>query len=204
MDTTPDVIIKISRNCDEISAHNFFALNKEKDYSWLIPGYDGWEEITTFPIDTPVHYENIINEYTQITENNSTLQYFELKVDLTDEESRILAGKSLLFQLETRWGFMTEELKKAYIKELHGHRFHFDVRKPILEEIDRIKKQFSVVEMKIEQLKKRIKPFEEDNDIIDIVDVKIKMQNIIKRDIDLKKMSIKEFSKTLMSLKKAA
>jgi len=204
MENKLDHIIKVSRNCDEITAHNFFALNKDKDYSWLIPGYDGWEEITVFPIDTPIHYKNIINEYAEITENNSTLQYFELIADKTDEESRLLVAKAILEQLEIRWFVMPEEIRKEYIDELRFHRFYFNEGKPPAQEIERIKKQFAVVNMKIEQLKQRIKPFEKEMDNVDIIDVKIKMQNIIKRDIDLKKMSIKEFSKTLMSFKKAA
>ena len=211
MENQPDKIIKISRNCDEISAHNFFEMNKTKDFSWLIPGFDGWEEITAFPINTPLHWENIINEYSAINKNNKTLQYFELLMDLSELEARIFSGKVLIYQLERRWNHMDAETRESYIKELLGHRFYFNKSKPLDREFKKINNQFEVISMKIESIKKRIEPFENDfkdndSDQLDIIDVKIKIQNILKRDIDLRKMSIKEFTKTLKSLthKKAA
>lgn len=177
--------------------YSFMQMSKTSDYSWLIIGYDGWEEIEAFPIQTPQYWKDISNEYAELAQDNKTIQYFEIITELSDAEARLYAGKVLLSQLAERWLVMKKETKKQYINELHGHRFYFNIDKNPKDEFERIMKQFKAAQMRIEMLKGKLEKFETDTDPVDLIDVKIQIQEFLKRDIDLKKMSIKEFCKTL-------
>ena len=182
--------------------HNFDQIRKEGDLTWLVYGYDGFGNVT-ITLDAPKIWDEIINEYSELTQNNKTLQYFELVSDSSDMETRIIQVTALLKQLDER-PLMDKDIKKRYVEELSGWRFYYNDSKDHIEEVERLKKQLEVVKQKLRLQEKDKESFEGKQDKGDLIELKVLVQNAIKRHIDLRRISVKEWVYTLNNLKKVA
>lgn len=201
--------LRISRNCDEITAHHFFKLRDTGDLQWLYPKYDGWDDITEKLPENAREYRNdILDEYAKLTKNNTTLQYMDCVDDIESAATRIYGVAIMLDAIRLRWDFMADDTKKQYIEKLRFWNFILHTGKPLKEELERLQKQLRAAKTKLKRLEKERNDMEDSlkKDGIDIVKFKVLVQNILKRDIDLNKMSIKEWHYTIESLprKKAA
>lgn len=209
MDIAKPKTVKISRNCDEISAHHFFKLRDTGDLQWLYPKYDGWEDISKkLPENAREHADNIADEYSKLIKNNTTLQYMECVDDIENLATRIYGVSILLEAIKMRWHFMNKEIQKEYIEKLKGWNFLLNPTKPLKDELARLHRQLRAAKTKLRKLENDRKQLESNlkKDGVDIVKFKVMVQNILKRDINLKKISIKEWHYTIESLprKKAA
>lgn len=201
--------VRISRNCDEITAHHFFKLRDSGDLQWLYPKYDGWDDITAkLPENAREYADDIADEYAKLTKNNTTLQYMDCVDDIEAAATRIYGVAVMLEVIRLRWHIMKDEIKEEYIKKLKFWNFLLNPSKPLKEELERLHKQLRAAKTKMKRLEKERDDMEEGlkKDGIDIVKFKVLVQNILKRDIDLNKISIKEWHYTIESLprKKAA
>ena len=192
--------IRVYQNCDEIPAYNFFEINKTKDFKWLVYGYDGWGDVELTD-DIEDVWSDITNEYSGLVKNNKTIGYFEKVVDLSDLTVRFEMGKTLIEQLAER-PLMSDDTKKLYITELRHWRFYINESNALLDEVNKVIKQLKAIRMKIQLLNSEVSKYEESKGETDIMKIKVAVQNVIKRDIDLKKISIKEWIYTLESLPK--
>lgn len=209
MDTVKHKTLRISRDCDEITAHNFFKLRDTRDLQWLYPKYDGWEDISEkLPENAQECADNIMDEYSKLIKNNTTLQYMDCIEDLESAATRIYCVSALLENIRLRWLFMKEDVRKEYIAVLKGWNFLFNPEKPLKDELGRLHRQLRAAKTKMKKLEADRKLLESNlkKGGVDIVKFKVMVQNILKRDIDLKKISIKEWHYTIESLprKKAA
>lgn len=194
--------IRLYQNCDELPMYNFEQIRNKQDYTWLVHGYDGFGSVV-LPINAPEVWDNIINEYSTLTENNRTLEYFDIIVDGSDMEVRIVNATALLKQLDER-PLMDEETKKMYTDELAGWRFYYNYSKDHEKEIERLINQLEVVKQKHRMLAKEKEDFEGKQEKGDLIKLKVLVQNAIKRHIDLRQVSVKEWVYTLDNLKTAA
>ncbi len=199
MDNKKDV--RLYKDCSELPMHNFEEARKDNNFKWLVYGYDGWGDIEV-PEKTIEIWDDILNEYAALTKNNKTIQYFEIWSDLSDLETRIIQANVLLFQLESR-PQMEKQLKESYIKELGKWHFFYNSSKDHNQEIKRLKKHIGVVKTKLVLLESDKENFEKKNKTSDLIKIKVAVQNILKRDIDLRKISVKEWIITLDNLPKA-
>lgn len=194
--------IRLYQNCSELPMYNFDLCRKDSDPKWLVYGYDGWGEVTV-PEGVEKVWDDITNEFAVLTSNNSTMQYFDLCADESDMRIRIEMVNALLWQIETRPN-MKDEIFKGYCNELRRWRFYFNESKDKAQEIKRLKKQLEVVQSKLKLLLDDKENFEKKNKSSDLLKIKVSVQNILKRDIDLKKISVKEWILTLDNLPKTA
>ena len=195
--------VKISRNCDEISAHHFYKLRETSDLQWLYPKYDGWEEIADrLPENAQEVSENIADEYSKLIKNNATMAYMECIDDIENLVTRIYGVSIILDNIKARWGFMAEDVRQDYIDTLKGWNFIFRPEKGIEKELERLFKQVRAARTKLKRLEADKKQMENKSAKkgVDLTKLKVQVQNILKRDIDLRKISIKEWHYTLESL----
>lgn len=192
MDINESVDIRVYRSCDELPMYNFDKV-KTEGFKWLVYGYDGWGEVET-PEDIESIWGDILNEYAQLTENNTSLYYFELLADISDLQTRLTIVSALLYGLESRWHTMAPDVKKDYIQELKDWRFYFNPASP-KDEFDRMHGQIRAVETKIKIKEKELKDFEtaQGKGNEDLNKIKVKIQRIIKMRVDLKITSVKEW-----------
>lgn len=201
--------VKVSRNCDEISAHHFFKLRKTGDLQWLYPKYDGWADVTDrLPDNARQYADEIADEYSKLIKNNTTMQYMDCVDDIEAASTRIYGTAIMLDVIRLRWHLMTEDTKKEYIERLRNWNFLLNPKKPLKEELDRLHKQLRAAKTKLKKLEGERKQIEKGlkSEGVDIIQFKVMVQNALGRDIDLKKISIKEWHYTVKSLprKKAA
>lgn len=203
MDTAEPTPIRISRNCEEISAHNFYKLRDTGDLQWLSPSFEGWGDIKDkLPENAQEVADDIADEYSILTKNNKTLQYMELVDDTEIAATRIYGASILLDNINRRWYMMAEHVRDEYVKTLGKWNFILDVRKPLADELKRLYRQVKAAKTKLKRLEKEKESLEKEfkKDGTDVIQLKVNIQNILKRDIDLRKISIKEWHYTLESI----
>lgn len=201
--------LRISRNCDEISAHHFFKLRETGDLQWLYPKYDGWDEIAgDLPKNAKEISLDIADEYSKLIKSNRTMQYMDCLDDIETAATRIFGVAVMLDMIKSRWHFMDKETQEQYLERLRNWNFALNTSKPLKDELDRLHRQLRAAKTKLKRLENERDQMEKSlkEDGVDVVKFKVAVQNILKRDIDLKKISIKEWHYTIESLprKKAA
>lgn len=207
MGTRKSKTVRISRDCEEISAHNFFKLRDTGDLQWICPDFEGYGQVK-LPEDADAKASEILEEYAKLTKNDKTLDYIENVRDLEKAVTRILGASIMLDAIDKRWYMMSEETQNSYAERLGRWNFILNRSKPMDQELQRLYRQLRAAKTKVKRLEaskdQMEKGFSKKN--IDIVEVLVQVKNILKRDIDLKKISIKEWHYTVSSIpkKKAA
>ncbi|MEZ7496472.1 hypothetical protein QO206_13320 [Leeuwenhoekiella aequorea] len=196
MDNKQLTPIRLYTNCDELPMWNFEQVRKTGDLKWLVYLFDGFGEVEV-PEDAPMVWDNILSQYSELTANNETIQYFELLADQSDLQTRLEFGAILLQNVAERWHLMPKYIQEGYVDALKDHRFYLDTRKPLDKELERLFRQLKAVEMKLKQFNGEKEVFEKKRPETDLIEVKVKIQRIIKMSIDLKKVSIKEWLLTI-------
>ena len=201
--------LKVSRNCDEITAHHFFKLRETGDLQWLYPKYDGWKDITKkLPENAKEYADAIADEYSKLIKNNTTLQYMDCVDDIETAATRIYGLSIMLEVIRLRWHLMGKEMQEKYIEKLRNWNFLLNPKKPLKKELERLQRQLRAAKTKLKRLEKERSNIEEGlkKEGVDIIKFKVAVQNVLGRDLNLKKMSIKEWHYTIESLprKKAA
>lgn len=201
--------VRVSRNCDEISAHHFFKLRETSDLQWLYPKYDGWKEVShKLPENAQEYADDIADEYSKLIKNNTTMRYMDCIDDIESAATRIYGTAIMLDVIRLRWELMDAPTQQQYLEKLRFWNFVLNPQKPLKKELERLHKQLRHAKTKLKQLEKERSDMEKslEEEGVDIVKFKVMVQNILKRDIDLKKISIKEWHYTTDSLprKKAA
>lgn len=192
MDIKPVTAIRLYENCDQLPMWNFEQIRKHNDFRYLVYGFEGWGDVEV-PEDADSVWGDILNEYSELTKNNSTIQYFELYADVSDLETRHYFGAMLLKNIAERWEAMDAEMQKGYINTLKDFRFYLNTSKPFDKELERLMRQLKAVKMKLEQSQAELEQFKDNRPDSDIVETKVKIQRIIQMPIDLKKTSVKEW-----------
>lgn len=189
-------MIRLYSNCDEIPKWNFDKINETQDYKYLVYGYDGWGDVNV-PKNAKEVFESIMEEFSELTVSNKTWRYFELVKDVNDLDNRAYFGKMLLNQLAKRRLSMPKDIRDQYAEQLREFGFYLNDGKPFIKEYERLQKQLKVVYMKLEQKSKEAQEFEgknfTNNEEISTIKLKVKIQKILKVDLDLKRISVKEW-----------
>lgn len=196
MDTKQPTDIRIYTNCDQLPMWNFEQIRKDGDLKWLVYGFDGWGEVEALETAKET-WDNILNEYSELTANNETLQYFEILADESDLQTRFNHCAVLLKNIAERWELMPKNIQKGYIDALKEFRFYLNTSKPLDKELEQLFRQLKNVEMKLKQIQGEKQVFEKKRPEMDLIEVKVKIQRIIKMPIDLKKVSVKEWLLTV-------
>lgn len=185
--------MRLYLNCDELPKWNFDQVTKHNDLKWLIVGYDYGE--AEVPENAQEVWDNILEEYAQLTKSNTTVRYFELIDEIRELSDRFFAGEILLNQLMKRISFMSEEMRKEYVQELRDLRFYLNEGKPFKTEFERLQKQLKAVFTKLEAKTKEAREIEEKNsgEGTSTIQIKVKIQKLLKVNIDLKAISVTEW-----------
>lgn len=181
----------LNRNCEELSIYAFDKARSTSDLRWLVEGYTGREKIE-LPEGIESIFNDIMNEYCELTGDNKSLQYYELVVEVSDLKLDFDISTALLGTLLTE---MTKETRKEVVKEL-GHRgFLLNEGKPFNEEFERLERQLRQRRTKLNRKKSELEEFRnQDGEIISIHKQKINLLRITElREIDLKSTSVIEW-----------
>jgi len=203
MDIAEPKTLRVSRNTEEISAHHFFKMRDTGDMQWMYPKFDGWTEIKEqLPENVEELAADIQDEYAKLTNNNTTSLYIECLDDIELAATRIYGASILLDAVNRRWGFMEADIQKQYIETLKGWNFLLNPTKPIKEECERLAKQLRAAKTKLKRLEKEKVDMERKSADkgVNLLEILVGVKNVLKRDLDLKKISLREWHYTLESL----
>lgn len=181
----------INRNCEELSIYAFDKARSTSDLRWLIEGYTGREKIE-LPEGLGKVFDDIMNEYCELTGDNKSLQYYELVVEVNELQFDYDVSAALLGTLLTE---MTKETRKEVVRELGHRRFLLDDGKPFHEEFKRLERQLRQRKTKLNRKKSELEEFRnEEGDVISIQRQKINlMRTTDLKEINLRKTSVKEW-----------
>lgn len=184
---------KLYASCDELPKWNFDKILQTNDLKYLIVGYE-YGDIEV-PENAQKVWEAILEEYNEKIANNKILQFYEMIIDVDELENRAYYGPILLNQIIYRGGEMPKKMREEYIQLLSQYGFKINKEKSLKEEVERLSKQFKVVNMKIETKSKEINDFKEKNfsNNTTTAEIKIKIYKICKVDLDLKRTTVSEW-----------
>jgi len=201
MDIKSSQSIKYYKSCDELPMFNWEKLKQTGDLNWLCVEFDGYNHIKADEKAKGV-YEDILDEYSKLSKNNQAIQYYDLLIDISDAQSRIGFATIFIMRLNEN-PTMPEATKKGMIEELRQRRFYINESRPLHSELKRIDRQLGQAQMKLNALIKEKEQKEKaTGKATPILKVKQRVENIIKRSLDFKKISVSEWIYILEDLPK--
>jgi len=87
--------LRYSRNCEEISIHNFQKISDSGDYRYIVPTWDEFEEIEVDEIKAENLWKDIYDEYCQLSDDNKIIMFYDTYNDLNKMQTK----KALIQQL---------------------------------------------------------------------------------------------------------
>ena len=185
----------IYTSCDEIKKWNFDKISETNDLKYLVAGTEYGKKAEA-PENAAEIWDNILQEYTEKTENDKALIYFELLSDIDDLEMRIYFVEIILIKLQKHSTWMNEDIKKEYVELLKERRFYFNASKPMRAEIERLERQLKAARTKLQFMLTEAEAFVEKNfksKNISSTTIKVKIQRALKMHIDFKETTVTEF-----------
>lgn len=181
------------RDCSELFVFNFHKIAETKNYSWLVVGYDGRNDVK-FDIDEALKvWSKIYNEFCKLIGDNKTIMYYDLFLHLGELKVRKYYVISLLNQLDLF--NKAEETVDLYIDALSKWRFFIDKDKPLDVELKKMRRQLRAADNKIGLIESELKEINEDEEEpMSLAKQKIRLvQALGRNDIDVKKTTLEEW-----------
>ena len=130
---------------------NFHHIGKEIDYRYLVKA-DYVEEVTYLPINAPEIWNNIFNEYCEISDNYESQLFLQNTAEYETLKLVKAVCNSLLFNLMHP---LPAEVEEEYFKELSAHGFSFNKSKPA-QELKRAEVWLKSMNVNINRLKNKL------------------------------------------------
>lgn len=187
----------IFKNCDELPKYNFDKIQENGDLKWLVAGYNGYNDVN-LPEDSSERWNEIVREYGEIIGDDKTILRFELLLDIDEAITRLSTVNAIIKRLTYPRVYTNKSLVNEYSFELRKWRFYLNTSKPIKDELMRMGRQLKAAETKVKLMETQLKKYEvDDSNAIDPLELKVVVQNIINRNINFKKISVKEWAITV-------
>lgn len=136
-------------NCSDLPVWNFHHIRK--DFRYLAKS-DNVEDVDFLPIDTPQRWENIFNEYCEVSDNRESQAHLQ---NLAEKEELVEKYAVCSMLLSHLYGGLDKETEQKYFRELASWGFAFNQGK-LLDEMNRAKVWLKSIKTKINMLTSEI------------------------------------------------
>ena len=191
------------RNCNELPIYNFFKIVETKNISYLYVDYDEYNDISQKD-DLSKIWKAIYEEYAELTDDRSTLIYYELIGDIMYYQTRYKAVSMLLSIMVN--SPMTEEILDLYIAKLKEWRYKIDKTKPLGKELEKMLIQLKQSENKIRILEAELEVLKKKNNdgkSLTLTEQQVKLEQALGRnEIDIRKVSVVKWQMMIKKVKK--
>lgn len=184
-------MLRYYRDCDSLPIYNFHKILETKNLNYLYLDYDEYEDIESDK-DLSETWSSIYEEYLKLTNDNTTLMYYELTEEVLYLETRYKVAFTLINNLVNIP--MTDEFVFAYCQELSKWKFKIDLEKDLGEELDKAIKQLKASEVRLKLKQKELKDLidkNNDGESLSLVKQVVKLeQGLGRNNIDPKTTSV--------------
>lgn len=134
------------KDCYDLSIYNFDIIFKTKDFRYLVPGYDGYNDID-IPIGAGKRWNDIYHEWIKLSDSNTMIYYYQLLSEVAYLETRYVATQVLIYEIYTQ--NMNEKTLDMYIEALKVWRYFYNKDNDKLAEVERLTNQHIASKNKI-------------------------------------------------------
>lgn len=128
------------KGLSDIWIFNFDEIAKTSNYSYLVVGYNGYDEVEFDYIEAQKLWKKLYNDFCKLSNDNTSLLYYELLDQLGYLKTRKLFVLALLNQL--KYFKKSNSIRKQYIFELSEWEYVIDPKNPLEDEL---KKMYQLV-----------------------------------------------------------
>jgi hypothetical protein len=153
-------IIKVYRNCSELSIFNFDIVYKTSDYRYLLVDFDGYNDVK-LPKDIDQTWKNIFDEWVKASDNNEILYYYQLISEVAYLETRFKVAEILLQQILQRE--MSESTLDTYIEMLSKWKYKYNKKNDKITELNRLFTQHKASTNKLGLKRSELKALNKNN-----------------------------------------
>lgn len=181
------------KGCSDISIFNLDQIATTNNYSYMVIGYDGYNEVDFDEIKAQELWEKIYNDFCKLGNDNTSLLYYELLEQLSYLKMRKLFVLSFLNQLE--FFKKPDFILELYFSELAEWGYKIDSKNPLTDELDKMYLLVRGNDNKIGLVESEIKFLKEDEqEPVSLVKQAIKLaQGLGKERIDTKTTTAEEW-----------
>lgn len=187
-------MLKYYRNCDELPIFNFYKVLEEKDFNYLYPEFDGFNDIEKHNEIESV-WKKIYDQYIDLSGDKTTMAYYELMGDIMYLKTRYKVVASLLSVLAT--SAMEKEVVDLYITELKRWDYSIKANKPLTEELERMVLQLRRSENKIRIKESELEDIKKENsgkEDFTLIQQQVKLEQALNRnEIDVRRVSVSKW-----------
>ncbi len=193
--------IHFYKGCSDLSIFNFDQIAKTSNYSYLVISYDGYNEVDFDEIKAQKLWKKIYNDFCKMSNDNTSLLYYELLNQLGYLKMRKLFVLALLNQL--KFFEKSNSIRKLYFLELAEWGYKIDPKNPMKDELKRMYQlvrandnKIGLVESEIEFLK------EDEQEPMSLIKQAIKLeQGLDRNEINTKTTSVEKWLGLIDELK---
>lgn len=192
---------KYYRNCDELPIYNFFKIKETNDLSYLYLDFDEYNEVEVEEKMKDV-WESLLEEYSNLTGDNSTIRYYDLIREIIALESRFDVVNTLLQMINI--GGMSREMLISYSKALKVWKYNLNVDKPLKDEIAKLIKQLKQSKNKIRLKLEEKKEIEKSNEgeSMSLVEQQVAIEDALdKNEVNLKTTTVAKWLAMIKKIK---
>ncbi len=181
------------KGCSDISIFNFDEIAKTSNYSYMVIGYDGYNEVDFDETMAQELWKKIYNDFCKMGNDNTSLLYYELLDQLGYLKMRKLFVLALLNQL--KFFKKPGSILKLYFQELAKWRYKIDPKNPLVDELAKMYQLVRINDNKIGMVESEIKILKDDEqEPMSLVMQAIKLaQGLGKENIDTKKTTVEHW-----------
>jgi len=181
------------KGCSDISIFNFDEIAKTNNYSYLVIGYDGYNEVDFDEIKAQELWKKIYNDFCKLSNDNTSLLYYELLNHLSYLKMRKLFVLALLNQLN--FFKKSNSIKKLYFSELAEWGYKSDPKDTLKDKLEKMYRLVRANDNKIGLIESEIEFLKEDEqEPMSLTKQAIKLeQGLDRNEINTKTTSVEKW-----------
>lgn len=173
------------------------------NYAYLVYGWDEYRKAFQDDDHCKELWSEIYNEYCKITQDNTSLLYYDIHKELSYLKTRYYIVSKLLDIMVSGTVLDNEKLLNTYIEALKSWRYFINTSKPIEMEIQRMYRDLKLSENKIGLKESELEAFDSNEEerasfTSEVVGLELALN---KNNIDPKKTSVEKWRAMIDNLK---
>lgn len=174
-------------NCSELPIWNFHQVCGSKDFRYLGKS-DEVENVDFLPFDTPTIWEDIFNEYCEVSDNRESQEHLQ---NVAEKEELVKKYAFCSMILSVLYEGLPKDVEQEYFKEMSAWGFAFNQGK-VLEEMKRAEVWLKSIKTNINRLTNEIESHQKKKAGPQRLEKQqVQLERVTKRnEIDVKRVSV--------------
>ena len=193
----------VYKGCSDLPIYNFYKIIETKNFSYLYVHWNEYDDDIKEHEDDDKLWRDIYNDYCKLTNDNKTLLYYDLILEISWFKSRIQVVTKLLNQL--MHGEKTDERVSMYVEEINKWKFRIDKSRQLVDEIQKVLKGLKISQNKIrlkEQEIENLRLSDEEKEDVSFIKQLVQLERSSGRnEIDPKKTSVEKWVAIILDTK---